>query len=256
VVSGRRLNYRAGGGLALLLAGVVGLLLLVPTAEAANRRIALSNYQWSDQELDLDLGEHVTWYWIGPDTMHSITGTSPNALDLDSDPNDNFPDHPIGDTFKLSFHQPGVYKFHCKLHSLVRGEVAVSDKPGNPGAEPIDPVPSSAVDLTPPSVQGLALARSAFGKNGTALRYSLDERARLTAEFFALRPRRKPRYAGYTSWRDGHIGLNSNRFGKRRKHFKAKPGKYMTRITATDRFNNTTRPVQLKFRIWQRSRGR
>lgn len=245
---------RLPAALLALAAGALVLLLLVPAADAANRRIALSNYQWSDDELDLDLNEHVTWYWIGPDTMHSITGTSPNALGIDSDPNSNFPDHQIGDTFELSFDQPGTYQFHCKLHSLVKGKVVVSNQPGNPNAEPIDPVPQSAVDLTPPNVQGLGLSSTSFGKNGTALHYNLDEAARIGVDYYALRRGKKPKYAGYASWKDGHIGVNSVRFGKSRKTFKAKPGKYKARLTATDKFNNTTRPVDLKFKIWERKR--
>lgn len=238
-----------GAALALLL------VLLVPAmADASNRRISISNYQWSDTELELDLGEHVNWYWIGPDTMHSITGISNNALDVDSDPGSNFPDHQVGDEFEVEFDKPGVYDFHCKLHSTVRGTVTVSNKPGNPTAEP-DPVPQPAVDLTPPNVQGLGITAISFGKNGTALHYNLNEPARVNADYYALRPGKKPKYAGYTQWKDGHIGINSVRFGVRRKHgFKAKPGKYKARLTATDKFNNTTRPFEFKFRIWPRAK--
>jgi plastocyanin len=248
----RRRDARKG----LLMASVgalLALLVLPALAGAANRRIAISNYQWSDRELTLDLGEHVRWYWIGPDTMHSITGTSTAAKGMDSDPGTNFPQHPVGDEFQLDFDEPGVYEFHCKLHSTVRGTVTVSDQPGNPTAEP-DPVPQSAVDLTPPNVQGLGVSAPAFGKNGTALHYNLDEKARLNADIYELRPGRKPKFAGYTGWKGGHIGINSVRFGVKRKHFKARPGKYEARITATDEFANTTRPVDIKFKIWERKR--
>jgi len=56
--------------LALGLALLVALLLVAAPADAANRRISISNYQWSDEDLHVDLGEHVTWYWTGPDLMH------------------------------------------------------------------------------------------------------------------------------------------------------------------------------------------
>ena len=59
--------------------------LLVPAAAgASNRRISISNYSWSDPEIDLDLGEHVTWYWTGPDLMHSVTGQPPAAAGTSS----------------------------------------------------------------------------------------------------------------------------------------------------------------------------
>jgi plastocyanin len=230
---------------------VVLLLVIASVADAANRRISISNYEWSDTELELDLGEHVNWYWIGPDTMHSITGTSPNALHMDSDPDTNFPQRQVGDTFELTFDAPGTYEFHCKLHSTVRGNVTVSNQPGNPTAEP-DPIPEPAVDLNAPNLRNVFLGTSAFGKKGTALHYDLDEGARITADYYALRPGRKPKFAGYAGWKGGHIGINSVRFGTKRKRFPAKPGKYKARITATDRYANTTRPLELKFRIWER----
>ena len=107
-------------------------LALAPAAGAANRRVAISNYQWSAPQLEIGLGEHVTWYWTGPDTVHSVTGDSPNAAGLDSDPQTSLPHHQIGDSFQLSFDSPGTYAFACKLHSTVRGTVTVSATPGRP----------------------------------------------------------------------------------------------------------------------------
>ena len=107
-------------------------LALAAPALGANRRIAIGHYQWSDPEIHLDLGEHVTWYWVGPDTMHSVTGTSPNDLGLDSDPGNDQPRHNVGSSFQLSFNTPGTYTFQCKLHSAVHGEVIVSSTPGRP----------------------------------------------------------------------------------------------------------------------------
>ena len=52
------------------------MLLSAATASAANRRVAIGHYQWSIPQLHVNLGEHVTWYWVGPDTLRSVTGTS------------------------------------------------------------------------------------------------------------------------------------------------------------------------------------
>jgi plastocyanin len=237
----------------LTIAAALALGLALPaTAAADNRRIAISGYAWSDAELELDRGEHVTWYWVGPDTLHSITGTNSAAEGLDSDPGTLWPDHEVGDTFQLTFDQPGTYEFQCKLHSLVNGQVKVSSQPGDPVSEP-DPIPEPRVDLTPPNLRDVYLSESSFGRNGAALRYSLNERARVAAEIFELRPGKRPKFAGYATYRSGHIGLNTVRFGKQRKSFAAKPGKYSAKITATDRFANTTRPLQIKFKIWNRN---
>jgi plastocyanin len=235
------------------LATALALLLALPAAAAAdNRRIAITGYAWSDAEIELDRGEHVTWYWVGPDTLHSVTGINEAAAGLDSDPGTDWPNHKVGDTFRLDFDKPGTYEFNCKLHSLVRGKVTVSNQAGDPSSEP-DPVPASRVDLAPPNLRDVYLAESSFGRKGTSLRYSLNEKARVAAEIFALRPGKRPKFAGYSTYKKGHIGLNNVRFGKQRKTFRAKPGRYLARVTATDRFANTTkRPVELKFRIWKR----
>ena len=159
------------------MAAVAVLLATAAPADGANRRVAISNYQWSDESIELDLGEHVTWYWVGPDTMHSVTGESPNALGIDSDPGIDLPQHRIGDSFQLAFETPGTYELVCKLHSTVRGTVTVSDTPGDPAAEP-DPVPASQVDLKAPRIRELSLAdRSLRGRGG-----QLQLRARRAGE--------------------------------------------------------------------------
>jgi len=237
-------------GLAVLVA-VLATLVAASAASAANRRISISDYQWSDKDVHIDLDEHVTWYWVGPDTMHSITGDSPNSTGIDSDPDTNQPQHQLGDTFEVGFDQPGTYQFHCKLHSTVKGTVTVSDKPGNPTDEP-DPVPESRVDLTPPNLGSPLLSASSFGRNGTALHYSLDEKARLSIDIYRLDPGRKPKFAGWEDYKAGHVGFNNVRFGDRGKHFKPKPGKYRADIIAEDESSNTTRPLHLKFKIWKR----
>jgi plastocyanin len=236
--------------LAGALAALILALALVPSeASAANRRIAIGDFMWSDDELRIDKGEHVTWYWIGPDTLHSVTGQGPPASGLDSDPGTNFPDHDIGDTFKLDFDTPGTYKFQCKLHSSVRGTVTVSDKPGDPVAEP-DPVPKSRVDRKAPNLRNVRIDRTAFRRNGTSMKYSINEPARVDLEYFQLRRGgKRKRFAGYARHKRGYVGLNRLRFGIRRSHFKARPGRYIAKVTATDESANTTRPTKLRFRI-------
>jgi plastocyanin len=221
---------------------------------ASNRRVAISDYRWSRPEVQLDLGEHVTWYWTGPDTMHSVTGSSPNAAGLDSDPGSNTPRHRIGDSFELVFDAPGTYAFQCKLHPTVGGKVAVSSAPGDPTTE-VDPIPRSRVDLTAPHVDGVALQSRRLGRRGTALSFGIDERATVGAEFHRLVWRQKGgdrrlvrRYAGWQQWR-AHVGLNKVRFAGRSRHFRPVPGRYLAAIRFTDRSNNTARTRRLRFTI-------
>jgi len=225
-----------------------------PGAEAANRRIAIGHYRWSDANISIDLGEHVTWYWVGPDTMHSVTGTSANDLGVDSDPGNNLPKHDLGDSFQHSFDQPGTYTFHCKLHPAVAGTVVVSATPGDPNTEG-DPVPPPNVDVRPPYLSGLRLRRTAFPRHGTTLHFALNEPASLDAEYYRLpdpgaRPAQRRRiFAGWRIWHSGHVGYNHVHYATRGKHFTPRPGHYRAILRATDAANNTGRAQKLAFTI-------
>ncbi len=204
------------------LAAVAVLLATAPAAEAANRRVAISNYQWSDESIELDLGEHVTWYWVGPDTMHSITGESPNALGIDSDRGIDLPRHRIGDSFQLAFETPGTYELVCKLHSTVRGTVSVSGTPGDPAAEP-DPVPASQVDLKAPRIRQLSLAERSLRGRGGQLQFALAERAEVDADYYRIDADGERRFAGWAEW-NAYLGLNEIRFGARGDALRRRPG--------------------------------
>ncbi len=217
------------------------------TARAANHRVAIGNYQWSMPQISLDLGEHVTWYWVGPDTMHSVTGTSPNAAGLDSDPDFSTPSHPLGDTFQLSFNRSGTYTFQCKLHSSVRGSIVVSSKPGDPNTE-VDPIPQSNIDLTPPHMSEVNLQSHRFGRHGTTLHFGVDETSTVDVEYYAMRHGKRDHFAGWKRW-GAHVGYNDVTFAGRSKHFRARPGRYMAVIRATDTSHNTARKKIRRFRI-------
>jgi plastocyanin len=229
------------------LAVAVAVTLVVPAAAgAANRRVSISNYQWSDSTIELGLGEHVTWYWVGPDTMHSVTGDSPNAGGIDSDAGIDLPRHRIGDSFQASFNQPGTYQLVCKLHSTVRGTVTVSDTPGDPSAEP-DPVPKSAVDDKAPRLREVSLASNPIRGRGGQLRFSLDDRGTVDADYYLLEDGER-RFAGWAKW-SAYVGLNEIRFGGRRDHFDARPGRYVAVLHATDDDDNLSEARELRFQI-------
>jgi plastocyanin len=223
---------------------------LAPAADAANRRIAISNYQWSTTDFQINLGEHVTWYWVGPDVVHSVTGNSANTTGIDSDPGNPLPQHPVGDSFQLSFDQPGVYQFQCKLHSTVRGSVTVTDTPGDPASEP-DPVPPNRVDLKAPRLRHLQLDSKTMTGRGGQLHFTLGEDAKLDADYFRIGPDGERTYAGYGKWR-GYLGINQIRFAARSKNFAAKPGRYVAEVRATDFESNLAKPRDVRFKIQPR----
>ena len=243
----RQLNNH-GRVLTALGAGLtVAALLFAAAAGAANRRVSIGHYQWSVPQIHLDLGEHVTWYWVGPDTMHSVTGTSDNDSGIDSDRGINTPNHPLGDSFQVTFDHPGLYRFQCKLHPGVRGTVDVSSTPGDPNTE-VDPVPKINFDLTPPHVSEVKLRSRKFGRDGTTLHFGVDETSKIDAEYYAVRHGHRAGFAGWHAWR-AHVGYNDVRFAGRSKHFRARPGRYMAVIRATDTSNNPGRKRVRRFRI-------
>jgi plastocyanin len=222
-------------------------LLATGSARAADAKVAIGHYRWSQAVVHVDLGQHVTWYWVGPDTMHSVTGISANDAAEDSDPNNSQPDHKLGSTFRLTFTQPGVYQFQCKLHPVVRGEVVVSATPGNPLDDP-DPVPRLNVTLLHPTLTEVFLAARRFRTAGTTLNLALDDPSSIDAEIWHVAHGHRSTYAGWQRWR-AHIGYNYLPFGARTGHFRPSPGRYVAFLQATDLFNNVSRIRRVSFTI-------
>jgi plastocyanin len=217
------------------------------TARAADAKVAIGHYHWSQTVVHVDLGQHVTWYWVGPDTMHSVTGISANDAGEDSDPHNSQPDHKLGSTFHLTFTQPGVYEFRCKLHPVVHGEVVVSDTLGNPLDDP-DPVPKLNVTLLHPTLTGVFLASQRFRVAGTTLNVALDDPAAIDAEIWHVSHGHRSGYAGWQRWH-AHIGYNYLPFGARARHFRPAPGRYVAFLQATDLFNNVSRTRRVPFTV-------
>jgi plastocyanin len=222
-------------------------LALAPQADAANRRVAIGDYSWSLPQVHVDRGEHVTWHWVGPDSEHSVTGDSPSAAGIDSDPDENFPQHELGDSFRVDFDTPGTYDFKCKIHSIVRGQVIVSDQPGDPATE-VDPVPVTRLDRRAPRISKIRLAKRTLPPRGAQLELELDERSRLDAEYYRRGRKGGLEFVGYERWR-GFVGINRFRFGGRAAHFRARPGRYVAKLRATDRATNISKPRKVRFRI-------
>ncbi|MGK2954459.1 MAG: cupredoxin domain-containing protein [Solirubrobacterales bacterium] len=220
-------------------------------AQAVNTRVSISHFQWSNMNPQIDLGETVTWDWIGPDTMHSVTGEPDNATQWNSNPGNVGP-HPLGDTFSVTFDEPGEYNFVCKLHASVRGTVTVSSNPGDPNSDP-GPQPPLNFDLQPPDFQVSSMGTTFLGPKGkgTALNYAVDESGTGSADFYQLVKKGQKtvrKFAGFQDW-SNHIGNNQVKFANRSSQFKAKPGKYIALVTATDESVNTSPTVNVNFQI-------
>jgi plastocyanin len=217
-------------------------------ASAANTRVSIADYAWSRPQVRVDRGEKVTWDWLGPDLAHSVTGISANDLQWDSDPGTDAPAHRAGDTFTLQFSEPGEYFFQCKLHAAVRGEVIVSDVPGDPNGDP-GPQPPLNLDLKPPTLGSLSMPKQRTGgQGGFGFSVQISERGSLEAEYYRFNSKGRRVYNGFDSWK-AFIGINHLRLGARGKHFRARPGRYLAVLRATDEAANESKPLRLRFAI-------
>ena len=251
MVPGLLAGPRRGARRLAALAAATGLLLaLLPASPAAalNTRVSIANYAWSNKAVQINLGEKVTWDWLGPDTAHSVTGISENDTGWDSDPGTDAPSHQPGDSFTLQFNAPGTYLFQCKLHAAVRGEVIVSETPGDPNSDPGPQAPLN-VDVTPPTLGGVSLKHRAFkGSKGVGTSANISDRGTLDGEYYRLNSKGKRVYNGYKTW-NVFIGINHFMLGARWKHFRAKPGRYEVVLRATDTSENVSKPIRKRFQI-------
>lgn len=244
------------------------------TASANNSRVSIADFQWSNKTPHIDLGESVIWTWTGPDTNHSVTGRAPtenpfdpittdDASQWDSDPG-NEPNHEPGEEFKITFDHPGSYLFACKLHSVVRGVVTVSNDPGDPLSDP-GPRPSINWDVDAPTVDDYFFTRDGTfpaspvigpkGK-GVGFRFSLGETGTASADYYQLVKRGASKrtlrvFRGYDEW-NSHVGINRVRFAGNSRTFKPKPGNYIAFFRVEDEAANSSRDITLRFKIKRR----
>ena len=227
---------------------VACMLVFAPNALASNTRVSISNYAWAPEQVHINLDEKVTWDWLGPDLAHSVTGTSANARQWDSDPNTDAPYHRPGFSYTIQFTQPGTYAFECKLHPFVRGEVIVSSNPGDPNSDPGPQAPLK-IDVKKPTLNKVTLKQTRFsGSKGVGMSAKVSEGGTLEAEYYRTGAGGKRAYSGYAEWRVSS-GVNKLKLGAHSKHFKATPGHYEAVLRATDRAANTSKPVTRSFVI-------
>ena len=224
-------------------------------AGAANSRVSISNFSWSN-EPTINLGESVTWDWLGPDLQHSITGASDNSRQWDSEPVVGFPAR-LGSSFTVRFDEPGQYRFVCKLHPLaVNGTVTVTEQPGDPESDPGPQAPLN-FDLVPPQVEGVMLNNYVLGPkgNGTMLNLQVSEKSVAAISYYRLVKQRKgkgfrtvQRFAGYHE-RNLHIGINRVHFANRSSTFKPQAGQYVATVRVDDANTNASPDFPIPFEI-------
>jgi plastocyanin len=203
-------------GLAVAMCGA-GLALIGAAPAAAHPGhgptvVTVGGLAFSPSSVVVLAGDTVIWDWAGPDTDHSVSAEPGQAEAFDSDPGRSAAEirHPRGHVFPHLFRQAGTYRYVCRVHPTMRGEIVV--RAGGPPR-----------DGTPPAFTGLRVI-------GTVAHARLTEDADVGATIRAWGRRRTLRTFG----RAGFTGTNRYRLPVRG----LAAGRYILRLTAVDDAGN------------------
>jgi plastocyanin len=112
-------DMRAIGSLAGL-ALILGLASLVSGAtSAATADVLVQNFSFQPSAVSIVAGGSVTWTGGTDPEQHTVTPREPSAFDGSGD---LF----TGDTFTVTFDEPGAVEYFCSLHPTMVGTVEVS----------------------------------------------------------------------------------------------------------------------------------
>ena len=239
-----RTSSRVAGATAF--AALLALAALLPaTAGAVNTRVSIANYAWSNPEVHVDLGEKVTWDWLGPDLAHSVTGISAERPAVGLRPAAPTPPStgPATAT-RCSSTQPGTYFFQCKLHAVRarrRGRLRRARR------TQLRSGPAAAAEHRREAADAggsFSLPKRGHeGRDGVSAQRPGQRAGHARRRVLPASTRRAG--ASTTATRPGttFIGINHLRLGARWKHFRARPGRYQAVLRATDESANESKPV-------------
>ncbi len=86
------------------------------------------------------------------------------------------------------------------------------------------------------------------GGNGIGFSAQISERGSLDSEYYRFNSKGRRVYNGFKTW-PAFIGVNHLRLGARWKHFRARPGRYLAVLRATDEAANESKPLRRRFTI-------
>jgi plastocyanin len=217
----------------VIAAVVLASLVAAPAADTHPGHGALSvvvaQFKYTPPDVNLVVGDTVLWTWAGPDTNHSVTADAGQSMNFDSDPGKPSAEiaHPLNDGYGVTFTQPGTYRYHCKVHSFMKGSITVAAAPTPPQA--------AAPQLTKVSTAPKRFC-TRCAKPGTTLHFTLDVPASMRAML-----RRHGRTVKEIDF-DSPPGTNSHRV----KFRKMRAGKYVLRLVAVDNTSGkSSKPADL-----------
>ena len=87
-----------------------------PTGGSHDHAVAIADFSFSPSQLTIAVGDSVTWT-NGGSHDHTVTDGDANGFDSGTI-------HP-GATFHQAFAKPGVYSYHCAIHSSMTATITV-----------------------------------------------------------------------------------------------------------------------------------
>ena len=108
--------------------------------------------------------------------------------------------------------------------------------------------------MTPPTLGDVKLPRrrASAAPRASGCSAAISERGTLDAEYYRLDSKGKRVYNGYHDLEHLHRHQPPHASAARWKHFKARPGRYVAVLRATDESNNDSKPVTKGFTILPR----
>jgi len=229
----RRLTLLVGTGVALVAAA--------PASAASFDVHGLDTLVWDSPELQVAVGDTVTWSFPGTAQPHNVKSTSVNWADFKG--NAGIP----GETKSFTFGAEGIYTYVCEIHATTMiGKVTVGSPPPPPppplSEQPFpndssiaaDAFETGGVDTTDPRLRSVAAKRS--GKR-VRVSFRVDEQAVVTVRFARGGKTVKTKHAATGS--RGSVTVAG-----------LKPGRYAVKVVATDLAGNdsSTRRTSLRVR--------
>ena len=87
-------------------------------ADVARPVVTISRSRFSDREIRVHVGTTVVWRNDDP-FAHTVTSVEGSAVAFDSG------ELALGDTFEMTFAEPGTFAYFCRIHPTMRARVIV-----------------------------------------------------------------------------------------------------------------------------------
>jgi len=103
-----------------------------PARAAKTFNVKVADFAFAPAKLSIALGDVVKWNWSGQDVNHSVTGNAGQSEQFESHPGLKVPEvtkGPAGGTFSHVFTHEGTFKYFCRVHPGMIGEVTVGAAP-------------------------------------------------------------------------------------------------------------------------------